>query len=986
MDPAVEKVSFSVLSQEDGKRYKVYCRPGDFPKLRVAKIRKTIAAAAQLRETDFDILHEGKVLLDEQLGGSFNLNEFALLQMRLRGKENLSGEHFQTSKASDFSIPSRFEELSSRQHPSMPSESAVRPAAHQFAHASDAYFAHLNEKDFTPQTKQNDQPSRTPFTDELVRRAYGNGASPQQKGISPAAVPYSHLNTEQRRLQKQLLREARAANIFGEASPPHIPDLSMDASYAAMTPKPSVMQPHSGHVEADEAFRSNAPDWNSRQRGEVRAGGRETREDAMKGHADPFVFDLHTNTIERRVDGQTSRLPGGTATNHSLQPQPFSFTGIVERKKSPRSSSPIRKDNVKAAVDQHNSLNPPRGTRPERREHLDQAQPTRSVVPETHPSAMKHTHDRAEVGAFMRLWEEDHAAWNREREQLLTALAALQGAPELHEAMSHELSNAVASASSYQSQVESLQRELAFIDTLKGKAEAESAKNLAQKDAAMIALQQLREPLSRIVGGDQQAKSLMAATLERATLLERIQSLEKSNAALQSKFDDEFQRRRKLHNALEELKGNIRVVVRLRPPLAHTDPMPLSAQAAFDNAIIDVDDARGIVSVQSALSGTKSFEFYRTLTPVMQQADVYEEVAPIVQSALDGINVCILAYGQTGSGKTYTILGESKLEIVTQQSGILPRALADLFGFLDKLDGDRDTFSVTCSMIELYNDNAFDLLAQAGRTRCDIRVGANDTNIVGVTEYSVRTAVEALTVLRHGTENRQVHETNQNPLSSRSHALFSVKLSLASRARPGQVTQSKLVFVDLAGSERVSKSHSTGDRLKEAQAINKSLSALGDVVCTLSRIQHNEARGTSDVHIPYRNSKLTLLLRDCIGGHAKTVLIACIAPNNFPHECNTAETLSTLTFASRVRTVRNNMGTTGKTPIDALPPNTDDSRPPSNPMSPGMTRTVPGPVAAAPPVVRAASLEYASPSTGRSKSMQARSPSATTPKTGRMRF
>ncbi|RNC30829.1 kinesin-like protein KIF21A, partial [Trypanosoma cruzi] len=189
------------------------------------------------------------------------------------------------------------------------------------------------------------------------------------------------------------------------------------------------------------------------------------------------------------------------------------------------------------------------------------------------------------------------------------------------------------------------------------------------------------------------------------------------------------------------------------------------------------------------------------------------------------------------------------------------------------------------------------------------------THVVGLTQHVVCDAGEALRTLREGASRRQVHATQQNCHSSRSHLIFTVYLTQkrripfrneASTTRASSTVlrrmESKLVFVDLAGSERISKSQSVGDRLLEARHINKSLAALGDVVATLSNATISN---TAAVHVPYRNSTLTGLLQDVIGNRSKTVLLACVGPNDPPYENNTAETVTTLKFASRVRCVRN---------------------------------------------------------------------------------
>ncbi|ESL09334.1 hypothetical protein TRSC58_02945 [Trypanosoma rangeli SC58] len=458
--------------------------------------------------------------------------------------------------------------------------------------------------------------------------------------------------------------------------------------------------------------------------------------------------------------------------------------------------------------------------------------------------------------------------------------------------------------------------------------------------------------------------------------------LHRENAALEQRLAQEVRKRREMAFALEDMKGHIRVLVRVRPPFRllrapsfeMRENKTTSDPSALDEARMTADEGRNTITITDPRTGSKHFSFYRVFSETSTQAEVFGEVAPLVQLACDGINVSVLAYGQTGSGKTYTILGgegrkhtaagetadDSDEENDEDDDGIVPRTLRMLFQHLrveaatevvivppedDRChDEERaaSTYEVLCSLMELYNDKVQDLLAppqlvvpafhlggchsssnaseQRGPAQvtpqCTLKIGPDGLMyVVGLTQHVVRNAQEALRVLREGASRRQVHATQQNPSSSRSHLIFTVYLAQKRRITLRNGTsftndssialkqlESKLVFVDLAGSERIAKSQSVGKRLLEARHINKSLAALGDIVATLSNAT---AANTAPAHVPYRNSTLTALLQDVIGNRSKTVLLACVGPSDPPYENHTAETATTLQFASRVRCVRN---------------------------------------------------------------------------------
>lgn len=348
------------------------------------------------------------------------------------------------------------------------------------------------------------------------------------------------------------------------------------------------------------------------------------------------------------------------------------------------------------------------------------------------------------------------------------------------------------------------------------------------------------------------------------------------NKELVQKYQKEMKLRKKFHNELVELKGNIRVFCRVRPTIKEDG----SGQQAEDIVALDQDDD-GVLYVNSK-GRTQSFEVDKVFGERSSQQQVFDEVKALVTSCIDGYNVCIFAYGQTGSGKTYTMEG------TTEDPGINQRALRELFEeTASRVDWD---FTITVSVIEIYNEMIRDLLGDDTSYKMEVKINPDGGyHIPGLCYVTVQSVADVNECFRIGQQNRATAATNMNEHSSRSHALLCVTVIGFNKTTAAKTT-GKLNLVDLAGSERVSKSKADGARLKEAQCINKSLSALGDVIFALRSKQS---------FIPYRNSKLTYLLQDSLGGDSKTLMITQIAPVRK----NEGETICSLNFAQRVRNV-----------------------------------------------------------------------------------
>ncbi|XP_028411595.1 carboxy-terminal kinesin 2-like [Dendronephthya gigantea] len=382
-----------------------------------------------------------------------------------------------------------------------------------------------------------------------------------------------------------------------------------------------------------------------------------------------------------------------------------------------------------------------------------------------------------------------------------------------------------------------------------------------------------------------------------------VKSREETIEELECKLREEETTRRKLHNAVQELKGNIRVFCRVRPSLPTEADVPLTKMEFENDTNVVLCQTNGSESI----SGTKRqasnlpFNFDKVFPPVSSQETVFSEISQLVQSVLDGYNVCIFAYGQTGSGKTFTMEGDLSER---ETWGMIPRAMEQVFYTCENLESKGWKYDMKASFLEIYNETIRDLLATGDpNVKHEIKQvvtntgkQANDVDVTNLKTVTVKSPNQVSSLLHKAYENRAVAATNCNERSSRSHSVFRLKLT-GNNDITGEQCQGTLSLVDLAGSERLSQSGSTGARLKETQNINKSLSNLGIVFNALAN---------KDSHVPYRNSKLTYLLQNSIGGNSKSLMFVNISPR----EDSLQETLSSLRFATKVNTC--NIGTAQK--------------------------------------------------------------------------
>ncbi|KAJ3161699.1 hypothetical protein HDU86_006469 [Geranomyces michiganensis] len=364
-----------------------------------------------------------------------------------------------------------------------------------------------------------------------------------------------------------------------------------------------------------------------------------------------------------------------------------------------------------------------------------------------------------------------------------------------------------------------------------------------------------------------------------------------------------------------------------------------------------VAESLGLSSAAPGGSGSaKSFTYDHVFDTLSTQEEVYEGCCrPLVDRFLEGFNATVLAYGQTGSGKTHSMGTGLETAAEPGNEGIVPRAIYYLF---DKLQSQASMspegfkYEVSVSFLELYNEEIVDLLApkaKDGSAAANISAlsiredGSGKIRWFGIKEQPVNSPEELLDVLEKGSLCRTTGSTDMNASSSRSHAIFSVILkqqkwgvgngqsgstespavpttdttaaisaqesaveAVDPSSHPGgafQTTLSKFHFVDLAGSERLKRTNAEGDRKKEGISINQGLLALGNVISALG----DDARRSANSHVPYRDSKLTRMLQDSLGGNSQTLMLACVSPS----DTNYAETLNTLNYANRARNIKN---------------------------------------------------------------------------------
>ncbi|XP_045581615.1 kinesin-like protein KIF3B isoform X2 [Procambarus clarkii] len=348
-----------------------------------------------------------------------------------------------------------------------------------------------------------------------------------------------------------------------------------------------------------------------------------------------------------------------------------------------------------------------------------------------------------------------------------------------------------------------------------------------------------------------------------------------------------------VQGAEAKMKGSaaeaVKVVVRCRP-------MNEQETANGHKRVVDMDVDRGVVELRNIKAPDtdpkKTFTFDAVYDWNSKQQELYDETfRPLIDSVLCGFNGTIFAYGQTGTGKTYTMEG---IRDDPDQRGVIPNSFEHIFNHIARSINQQ--YLIRASYLEIYQEEIRDLLGKDQKKRLELKERP-DTGVYvkDLQQFVCKSVNEIQHVMTVGNQNRAVGATNMNLHSSRSHAIFIITIECSDLDEKGKsrIRVGKLNLVDLAGSERQSKTGTVGDRLKEATKINLSLSALGNVISALV-----DGKST---HIPYRDSKLTRLLQDSLGGNSKTIMVANIGPASYNYD----ETITTLRYANRAKNIKN---------------------------------------------------------------------------------
>ncbi|KAF5663207.1 kinesin family member c1 [Fusarium heterosporum] len=480
-----------------------------------------------------------------------------------------------------------------------------------------------------------------------------------------------------------------------------------------------------------------------------------------------------------------------------------------------------------------------------------------------------------QMESLTRLYHQELAEERQKKDREIQELRARMGSE--HQDMGMAIQKKDRQLQEVNSKAEGLRGDLERERTLKNSLQT----NIAELSAANTTLEAKINSLKshvEFLESDNKAQSDSFANMEA-----RLQDALRLAEEAQTKLIKEETERRVLFNKYQELKGNIRVMCRVRPALGNGEGE--EAKMAFPDDKTSSEIVLAGPEEKSSLGQITRknypFEFDRVFVPGTQNQEIFGEISQLVQSALDGYNVCIFCYGQTGSGKTHTM---------SSSDGMIPRATHMIYDTITKLKEKSWEYTMEGSFVEVYNEELNDLLTPNDRSSKKLEIRHDEarkqTSIINCQSVRLDSPSSVEMMLEEAQNNRSVAATKANERSSRSHSIFILKL-IGENAATGERCEGTLNLVDLAGSERLKHSQAEGDRMKETQNINKSLSCLGDVI---------EALGRGSGHIPYRNSKLTHLLQYSLGGNSKTLMFVMVSPL----ETHLKETLTSLRFATKV--------------------------------------------------------------------------------------
>ncbi|KAF3851088.1 hypothetical protein F7725_012860 [Dissostichus mawsoni] len=430
--------------------------------------------------------------------------------------------------------------------------------------------------------------------------------------------------------------------------------------------------------------------------------------------------------------------------------------------------------------------------------------------------------------------------------------------------------------------------QMAREDSISKEDKANDQEGFAESESKCDAVAELEDILGQ--GTVRTTEGVKSVGQQLLLLQDQLKQVKDEKKKIIDNYTSERTMRKKYYNMVEDMKGKIRVFCRIRP-LSRTEDAQGGAIAVekIDDFSVSVDTPRG----------PREFQFDKVFTAEASQEDLFQDTNRLIQSAIDGYNVCIFAYGQTGSGKTFTMVGDKD----QKNPGIMPRSFNAIFDIIRESSTKFD-FKVSAYMLELYNDRLQDLfVSPAGEAHAQppshglvrrVEIKRNRKGVVfaqgAETKRPPVPRSSTLCSCRPAPTDTSLPPMNVE--SSRSHLIVCIMVESRNLTN-GSVSTGKLSLVDLAGSERAAKTGAKDHQLKEANSINKSLSALGDVISALS---------AELPHVPYRNSKLTQVMQDSLGGNAKTLMIVNISPS----ECNLEETLTSLVYATRVKAITNN--------------------------------------------------------------------------------